>query len=131
MKILLGSLPEAESLRKLLAEHLADSHIETVEICEIDPAALAKTAAEKMASEQITKAVFLGKTGIDVYARAGVYQNLAPVVCHDPLGADALRQNNQYRSLCMGSAVLKPKYAVSIMDVWLMTDRMEEDYKKE
>lgn len=130
MKILLCSLPEAESLQKLLAGHLADNRIETVELCCSTPADLAKQAAEIFENEPITKAVFLGKTGIDVYARAGGYSNLAPVVCHDPLAADALRKNEKHRSLCMGSAVIKPKYAVSIMDVWLMTDRMKEEYKE-
>ena len=126
MKILLCSLPQATSLCQILCDHLKSHGIDPMEIPGQTPAELAAALSAQLGVEA-QKAVFLGETGIDVYARAAAYPKLAPVICHDPLQADQLRLTPRFRTLCMGCRIIKPKYAASILDVWLINDMMEED----
>ena len=126
MKIFLCSLPSAEALRQVLYTHLRENAVEVIEISGSDPAKIAAQLADRMGDE-VKKAVFLGETGIDVYARAAMHANLAPVVCHNPLQAEELRKTSLFHTLCMGSRIIKSKYAISILDVWLINDMMEEN----
>lgn len=79
-------------------------------------------AAERVASGEFDRGIFVCGTGIGVSISANKVKGIRCALVHDVYSAIATRQHNNSNVLAMGERVIGPGLAREIVKAWLTTD---------
>lgn len=126
MKVILTSDHAGMSLRNEVKNLLEEKGIDYVDAgcdCEtsVDYPDYAIPAAERVASGEFDKGIFICGTGIGMCISANKVHGVRCALCHDVFSAKLTRQHNDSNVLAMGERVIGPGLAREIAEVWLDT----------
>lgn len=79
-------------------------------------------AAERVASGEFDRGIFICGTGIGVSIAANKVKGIRCALVHDVYSAKATRQHNDSNVLAMGERVIGPSLAREIVKTWLTTE---------
>ncbi|WP_217586402.1 ribose 5-phosphate isomerase B [Lentibacillus saliphilus] len=79
-------------------------------------------AAERVASGEFDRGIFICGTGIGMSISANKVKGIRCALTHDVFSAKATRQHNNSNVLAMGERVIGPSLAREITKVWLETE---------
>ena len=78
-------------------------------------------AAERVASGEFDRGIFICGTGIGISISANKVEGIRCALVHDVFSAIATRQHNDSNCLAMGERVIGPGLAREIIKAWLTT----------
>ncbi len=124
MKIAIGCDEAAYELKELLKKHLQDLHQEVEDFGTFDDRPvlypdIAFAVAEKVAEGTFPRAILLCGTGIGMAICANKVPGVRAAQAHDPYSAERARKSNDAQILTMGSRVVGPELAKTIVKAWL------------
>lgn len=80
-------------------------------------------AARKVAeSHDQAKGILICGTGIGMSMIANKFRGIRAALCHDTYTAEMSRKHNNANVLTLGARLLKDKFAIKIVKVWLNTE---------
>src|SRR5690625_3640251 len=82
----------------------------------------ALSAAERVASGEFDRGIFICGTGIGISISANKVKGIRCALTHDVFSAKATRQHNDSNVLAMGERVIGPGLAREITKTWLTTE---------
>ncbi|WP_077329346.1 ribose 5-phosphate isomerase B [Virgibacillus siamensis] len=127
MKVILTSDHAGAKLREEVRSLLEDMDIvyeDTGCSCEtsVDYPDYALPAAERVASGEFDRGIFICGTGIGMSISANKVKGIRCALTHDVYSAKLTRQHNDSNVLAMGERVVGPGLATEIARTWLETD---------
>ena len=123
-RIVLSSDHAAIELRQKIAEHIAASGWEPVDIGPTSPESThyplhGQAAAEKVASGDCARGIILCGTGQGIMMAANKVKGVRCGVCSDTFSAAMIRQHNNANILSIGARVVGEGLALEIVDAYL------------
>ncbi len=127
MKIIIGSDHFARTMKDDLKQHLEElghdvadigAHAETP----IDYPDVAEELAREIAAGNYERGVLVCGTGIGMAIAANKVPGVRAACCHDPYSAERARKSNDAQVITMGSQVIGPAVARSLLDIWLESE---------
>ncbi|UOQ46390.1 ribose 5-phosphate isomerase B [Halobacillus salinarum] len=127
MKVILASDHGGVNLRKEVMEVLTELNVEFEDTgcdCEgsVDYSDYAIPAAERVASGEFDKGIFICGTGIGMSISANKVKGIRAALVHDLFTAKVTREHNDSNVLCMGERVIGPGLAREIAKTWVQTE---------
>lgn len=127
MKVILTADHAGMTIRnevKALLEEKGIEYEDTGCDCEgsVDYPDYALPAAERVATGEFDRGIFICGTGIGMNIAANKVKGVRCALVHDVYSAKLTRQHNDSNVLAMGERVIGPGLAREIADVWLETD---------
>src|SRR5690554_3435679 len=127
MKVAIASDHGGVNLRKEIMDLMDELGIEYEDFgCEgtgsVDYPDYAFPAAERVASGEFDRGIFICGTGIGVSIAANKVKGIRCALVHDVYSAKATRQHNDSNVLAMGERVIGPSLAREIVKTWLTTE---------
>jgi ribose 5-phosphate isomerase B len=83
---------------------------------------IAYAVSMAVARGAFSRGILLCGTGIGMAITANKIPGIRAAVCHDLYSAERSRLSNNCQILTMGSRIINPDFAESILDVWLHAD---------
>ncbi|MCE0494887.1 ribose 5-phosphate isomerase B [Vibrio salinus] len=124
MKIVIGCDDAAFELKEIIKKHLSDKHINFCDMG-LKPEDsyyypdIAKNVALAVKKGEFDRGILLCGTGIGVCIVANKVPGIRAALCHDTFSAERARKSNDAQIITMGSRVIGPELAKSILDTWL------------
>ena len=128
MKIIIGSDHFGYDLKEEIKQYLADLGHETVDVgCgnaedAVDYPDIAADLAEQIAAGQAGRGILVCGTGIGMAMVANKVPGVRAACCHDPFSAERARKSNDAQVMTMGSQIVGPALARSLVDHWLESE---------
>lgn len=89
---------------------------------EIDYPDIATALAVDISDGKYERGILVCGTGIGMAITANKVPGVRAAVCHDPYSAERARKSNNAQVMAMGSQIIGPSLAKSLVDVWLASD---------
>jgi ribose 5-phosphate isomerase B len=126
-RIAIGSDEAAYELKTILIRFLEDEGYEVDDFGTYDNKPvlypdIAYTVAKQVAEKRFERAVLLCGTGIGVAITANKVPGVRAAQCHDTYSAERARKSNNAQIITMGSRVVGPELAKSILAAWLRSE---------
>jgi len=128
MRIAIGSDHLGYSIKTVLAAHLAGQGYDVEDIgCSsaeetTDYPDVAVALSERVAAGEFSRGVLVCGTGIGMAMVANKVPGVRAACCHDPYSAERARKSNDAQIITMGSQIVGPALACSLLDVWLQSE---------
>lgn len=127
MKLAIGSDDAGFPLKEVLYRHLQDSEVDVTDCGvhstePVDYPDIGFRVAEAVSRREYDRAILICGTGIGMCITANKVPGIRAAVGHDPYSAERARKSNDAQILTMGSRVIGPELAKSIVDVWLQSE---------
>ncbi len=127
MKIAIGCDDAAFDLKEIIKNHLAEKNIEFVDLGlkqgdDHYYPDIAKDVAVAVSKGEFERGILLCGTGIGVCIVANKVPGIRAALCHDTFSAERARKSNDAQIITMGSRVIGPELAKSILDTWLASE---------
>lgn len=127
MRIIIGSDHFARNLKDDLRQHLEELGYEVVDIgsyddTPIDYPDVAEALAKEIAAGKYERGVLVCGTGIGMAMVANKIPGVRAACCHDAYSAERARKSNDAHVITMGSQVIGPALARSLLDIWLESE---------
>jgi ribose 5-phosphate isomerase B len=127
VKIIIGSDHFGCALKDILSEHLSELGYEVVDIgtnedTPVDYPDIAQEVAEAIARGEFERGVLICGTGIGMAIAANKVPGVRAACCHDPYSVERARKSNDAQIITMGSQVVGPALAKSLLDIWLRSE---------
>ena len=127
MNIIIGSDHFGRSLKDSLGEHLRAQGYQVTDIGAHDDTPLdypdvAQALAEAIARGEFERGLLVCGTGIGMAMAANKVPGVRAACCHDPYSAERARKSNDAQVITMGSQVIGPALARSLLDIWLQSE---------
>ena len=122
-KIYIASDHAGFKLKKLLIECISKYHIQINDLgCEsekdsVDYPDYAEKLAQNINEESF--GILICGSGIGISIAANRHKNIRAALCHNKTTAKLARAHNNANVICLGSRLLKPKYAANICKTFL------------
>jgi len=123
-KVAIGCDPNAAELKHVLKKHLEEMGYGTEDYGSDDPvyANVAFAVAEAVASGKHDRGVLLCGTGIGVCIAANKVPGAYAALCADAYSAERSRKSNNANIMTMGSQVVGPELAKSLLAIWMKSE---------
>jgi ribose 5-phosphate isomerase B len=123
-KVAIGCDPNAAELKHVLKKHLEEMGYGTEDYGSDDPvyANVAFAVAEAVASGKHDRGVLLCGTGIGVCIAANKVPGAYAALCADAYSAERSRKSNNANIMTMGSQVVGPELAKSLLTIWMKSE---------
>ena len=123
-KVAIGCDPNAAELKYVLKKHLEEMGYGTEDYGSDDPvyANVAFAVAEAVASGKHDRGVLLCGTGIGVCIAANKVPGAYAALCADAYSAERSRKSNNANIMTMGSQVVGPELAKSLLTIWMKSE---------
>jgi ribose 5-phosphate isomerase B len=115
----------AVSLKKVLIEHLLNLGVDVIDLdySGNHPGAfypeVGYNLALKIKNKEFDRGILICGTGLGMSMIANKVETVYAGVCHDVYSAERLRRSNDAQILTMGSRVIGPELAKTIVTAWL------------
>jgi ribose 5-phosphate isomerase B len=124
MKIAVAGDSAGEGLAKIIADHLKERHdVREVSRTEAGPDAFYATLSDRVGSSvlkgEYDRAILVCGTGIGVCIAANKVPGIRAALTHDTYSAERAALSNNAQIITMGSRVIGPELAKSIVDAFL------------
>ena len=125
MKIVIGSDQNGFNLKEDIKTYLEGKGYELVDIgcfintMDVEYPDIAEKAAEKVANHEFERGILICGTGIGMAIVANKVPGVRAACCHDPYSAERARKSNNAQILTMGSQIIAPTLAHTLLDHWL------------
>lgn len=128
MKIALGSDHFGYALKRAICARLEELGHEPVDLgCsgageETDYPDIAVALAKEVAAGTYPRGILVCGTGIGMAIAANKVPGVRAACCHDPFSAERSRKSNDAQVLTLGSQIVGPSLALSLVDRWLESE---------
>lgn len=127
MKVILTADHAGMTIRKEVIDLLEEMNIQYEDAgCKgtdsVDYPDYALPAAERVASGEFDRGIFICGTGIGMSISANKVKGIRCALTHDVFSAKATRQHNDSNVLALGERVIGPGLAREIAKTWLKTE---------
>lgn len=127
MKIAVDSDDAGVDLKRTVVEHLK---LLGVEVDDLDLLASKKVdypdvgynLSRRVASKEYDRGILICGTGLGMAMIANKVEGVYAGVCHDVYSAERLRKSNDAQILTMGSRVIGPELAKSVISAWIQSE---------
>ena len=125
MKIAVGSDHFGYGLKETIRWHLEELGYQAIDMgCEesdepVDYPDVAETLARAVARGEFARGILVCGTGIGMAISANKIPGVRAAVCHDSYSAERARKSNDAHVLCLGSQIVGPALALTLVDCWL------------
>ena len=127
MKIAIGcdhlGLPLKEEILALLRERHVD--FQDYGVCsveKVDYPDIAERVAQAVQKGESDRGILVCGTGIGMAIAANKVPGIRAAVVHDPYSAERSRKSNNAQVMAMGSLVIGPQLARSLVSIWLESE---------
>lgn len=125
-KIAIGADDAATELKDTLIEYLAEAGYEVEDYGSdapgVDYPDVAVEVAKTVANGEHDRAILCCGTGIGMSITANKVPGVRAAQCHDVYAAERARKSNNAQVLTMGSRVIGPELAKTIVEAWLKSE---------
>lgn len=134
MRIAVGSDDAGETLLGIISAYIRKAHAD-IEIVDLSAPVsdrveyypdVAERVAVAVAQEGFDRGILICGTGIGMAITACKVPGIRAALCHDTYSAERARKSNNAQVLTMGSRVIGPELAKTIVETWLQSE-YEED----
>lgn len=127
MKLAIAADDAGYPLKEVIYSYLKDKGIDITDcgVHSTDPVDYPDVGfevAQAVSQGQFDRAILICGTGIGMCITANKVQGIRAAVCHDSYSAERSRKSNDVQILAMGSRVIGPELAKSVVDVWLQSE---------
>ncbi|GAA0436538.1 MAG: ribose 5-phosphate isomerase B [Bacillota bacterium] len=127
MKVIVTADHAGMTVRNEIKDLLEEMNIDYEDVgcsCEssVDYPDYALPAAERVASGEFDRGIFICGTGIGMSIAANKVKGIRCALTHDVYSAKLTRQHNNSNVLAMGERVVGPGLAREVARIWLETD---------
>lgn len=127
MKVIITADHAGMTIRNEIKHLLEEMNIEYEDTgcsCEtsVDYPDYALPAAERVASGEFDRGIFICGTGIGMSISANKVKGIRCALTHDVYSAKLTRQHNDSNAIALGERVIGPGLAREIVETWLKTD---------
>ena len=110
-----------------MSEHLKELGYEVVDVgvsgdTPVDYPDIAQALAERVGQGEFDRGLLVCGTGIGMAIAANKVPNVRAACCHDPYSAERARKSNDAQVITLGSQVIGPEAAKSLLDIWLQSE---------
>lgn len=124
MRIAIGCDDAAFELKNIIKEHLEKKEIEFEDFGSFQDEStlypdVAKSVALAVRDQNFDRGIILCGTGIGVCIVANKVPGIRAALCHDTFSAERAQKSNDAQIITMGSRVIGPELAKTILDTWL------------
>ncbi len=88
----------------------------------VDYPDIATDVAERIARGEFARGILICGTGIGMAIAANKVPGVRAACCHDPYSAERARMSNDAQILTMGSQIVAPTLAHTLLDHWLAAE---------
>ncbi len=133
MRIAVGSDDAGETLLGIISAYIRKAHPD-VEIVDLSAPVsdrveyypdVAERVAVAVAKEGFDRGILICGTGIGMAITACKVPGIRAALCHDTYSAERARKSNNAQVLTMGSRVIGPELAKTIVETWLQSEYEE------
>lgn len=133
MRIAIGSDDAGETLLGIISAYIRKAHPD-VEIVDLSAPVsdrveyypdVAERVAVAVAQEGFDRGILICGTGIGMAITACKVPGIRAALCHDTYSAERARKSNNAQVLTMGSRVIGPELAKTIVETWLQSEYEE------
>ncbi len=123
-KIAIGCDPNAAALKQIIKEHLQELGYEYEDYGSDDTvyANVAIKVAEAVARGEHDRGILICGTGIGVSIAANKVRGAYAALCSDAYSAERARKSNNANIMTMGSQVVGPELAKTLVMIWLRSE---------
>ena len=126
MKISIGCDHGGLALKNTLVAYLQEkghsvTDVGTHSLDSCDYPDFAAAAAKLVASGECEKGIVICTTGIGVSISANKIKGIRCALLSDVVSARMTREHNDTNMMALGAAIIDPKLALEIVDIWLST----------
>jgi len=131
MKIAIGCDIAAFDLKKVLIDHLKQNGFEYEDMGiftaedKTNYPIIAEKVGRAILDEGFDRGILLCGTGIGMCITANKIPGIYAALCHDCYSAERARKSNNAQIITMGSRVVGPELAKTILDAWLKSEFSE------
>jgi ribose 5-phosphate isomerase B len=128
MKILVGSDHYGYPLKEDLKTYLGELGYEVIDIGTnnseeaVDYPDVAVNLAERIAAGETDRGILICGTGIGMAMVANKVPGVRAACAHDPYSAERARKSNDAQILTIGSQIVAPTLAKTLLDHWLASE---------
>lgn len=128
MRIVIGSDHFGFALKDDIRAHLEALGHDVVDLGvsssddEIDYPDVGTALAVDVSDGKYQRGILICGTGIGMAITANKVPGVRAAVCHDPYSAERARKSNDAQIMAMGSQIVGPSLARSLVDIWLASD---------
>lgn len=128
MRIVIGSDHFGYALKDVVRAHLEGLGHEVVDLGvsssddEIDYPDIGAALAVDVSQGRYERGILICGTGIGMAITANKVPGVRAAVCHDPYSAERARKSNDAQIMAMGSQIVGPSLARSLVDIWLASE---------
>ncbi len=128
MKVAIGADHAGFDLKEMLVDHLQARGVETEDVGAHERVPTddfpdyAKPVAEAVASGTVDRGILVCATGIGMSMAANKVRGVRAALCTSETMARMSREHNDANVLVLGSRLIEPERARSIVDTWLDTE---------
>jgi len=133
MRIAIGSDDAGETLLGIISAYIRKAHAD-IEIVDLSAPVsdrveyypdVAERVAVAVAQEGFDRGILICGTGIGMAITACKVPGIRAALCHDTYSAERARKSNNAQVLTMGSRVIGPELAKTIVETWLQSEYEE------
>lgn len=127
MKIGIGCDQNAYKLKMVIIEHLREKGVECVDYGSNEGEVIlypnvALKVAEEVAEGKFDRAILVCGTGIGMSIVANKVPGVRAATCHDVYSAQRARKSNDAQIMTLGSEIVGPALARTLVDIWLESE---------
>jgi len=127
MTIAIGADEAALDLKNLIKAHLEELGIAVTDFGVYDSQAvlypdIAVLVATAIAEKKFDRGLLFCGTGLGMAITANKVPGVRAATCHDTYSAERARKSNDAQILTMGSRVIGPELAKTVIDAWLRSE---------
>jgi len=127
MRIAIDSDPNAVELKKVLYSHLKEKGVDITDLDYLathkgDYPDVAFHLANRLKEKEFDRGILLCGTGLGMAMCACKVEGVYAGTCHDVYSAERVRKSNDAQIIAMGSLVVGPELAKTIIDAWLASE---------
>lgn len=128
MRIVIGSDHFGYPLKDDIRTYLESLGHEVVDLGvtssddEIDYPDIGTALAVDVSEGRYERGILICGTGIGMAITANKVPGVRAAVCHDPYSAERARKSTNAQVMAMGSQIIGPSLARSLVDIWLASD---------
>ena len=127
MNIAIGADEAALDLKNLIKAHLESLGIGVTDFGVYDTQGvlypdIAVLVASAVADHQFDRGLLFCGTGLGMAITANKVPGIRAATCHDTYSAERARKSNDAQIMTMGSRVIGPELAKTVVDAWLRSE---------
>jgi len=124
MKIAIDADVNGGELKKILCEFLKEKKVDFEDLAYLDSDScdypdVAFNLARAVQKGDFDRGILICGTGLGMAMCANKVRGVFAGVCHDVYSAERLRKSNDAQIITLGSLVIGPQAAVTVIDAWL------------